>query len=272
MKPYHSSKFVTAIVAVLLGVAAGLPAQTDTTMTVAAQKPFLRAVTNHAFVAGEYLEYNVHFGKLSAGKGAMSIPERRLHDGRPCFLLVSRLWTNDFFSGIYRVDDYMECLLDSAGLFPWRYERKLNEGKFKAYRKAVFDPVNARAFEGKDTLAVPPYSQDVLSIIYYVRTLDLAVGQKIDVDNYIDKKNYPLRISVVKKEKIKVAAGNFECYMLELGKRPGATFEKKGDMWIWVSSDSRRLPVKVRTKAPLGSVIMELSKTSFIKPRTAANP
>ncbi len=251
--------------ACMLALTNGLQAQPETPVARTDASEPLRTLANQAFRVGEYLEFNVHFGKLSAGRGAMSIPEIRIYNDRPSYLLVSRLWTNDFFSSIYRVDDYMECLLDTAGIFPWRYERKLHEGKFRAYRKAVFDPLNARAFEGKDTLAVPPYSQDVLSILYYVRTLDLQVGQKIDVDNYIDKKNYPLRMNVVKKEKIKVPAGKFECFLLEPGKRPGADFEKKGDMWIWVSTDSRRLPVKVKTKAPLGSVIMELAKIRVIK-------
>lgn len=250
----------------MLALTNGLQAQPDTTAARSNDPAPLRTMANQAFSAGEYLEFNVHFGKLSAGRGAMSIPEIRIYNDRPSYLLVMRLWTNDFFSSIYRVDDYMECLLDTAGIFPWRYERKLHEGRFRAYRKAVFDPLNARAFEGKDTLAVPPYSQDVLSILYYVRTLDLQVGQKIDVDNYIDKKNYPLRMNVVKKEKIKVPAGKFECFLLEPGKRPGADFEKKGDMWIWLSADTRRLPIKVKTKAPLGSVIMELAKIRITEP------
>ncbi len=224
------------------------------------EKEGLRQLTHQAYFAGEYLEYQVHFGRMSAGRGALSIKERESYNGRESYLLVLRLWTNDFFSSFYKVDDVMESVFDQQGLFPWRYERKIREGKFKAFRKAVFDPLNERAFEGKDTIAVPAYSQDVLSIIYYVRTLDLKVGQKIDLDSYVDKKTYPLRLTVEKQEKIKVPAGKFDCLLLVPGKRPGSDMEPKGEMWIWLSTDQRRLPVRIKSRAPLGSVTMELDK------------
>jgi hypothetical protein len=223
----------------------------------------LRQLPHQVYQAGEYLEYQVHFGKMSAGRGALAIKEMQSINGRDSYLLVSRLWTNDFFSSFYQVDDVMESYFDKQGLFPWRYERKIREGKFKAFRKAVFDPLNNRAFEGKDTIAAPAYSQDVLSIIYYVRTLDLKVGQKIDLDSYVDKKVYPLRLTVEKQERIKVPAGKFDCLLLVPSKRPGSTAEPKGEMWIWLSTDQRRLPVRVKSRAPMGSVNMELEKIEF---------
>ncbi len=226
----------------------------------AASPEELRLFPHQEFQAGEHLEYRVHFGKLSAGRGSLWLKEGEEYNGRSTYLLTMRLWTNDFFSSFYRVDDVMTSIFDREGLFPWGYERILREGKFKAFRKARFDPLNSRAFEGKDTLAVPSYSQDVLSIIYYVRTLDLKVGQKIDLDSYIDKHIYPLTMTVKKQEKIEVPAGKFDCILLVPSKRPGSTEELKGEMWIWLSMDDRRLPVQIKSRAPLGSVRMELDK------------
>jgi len=220
----------------------------------------LRRLSHPEFQSGEYLAYRVHFGKMSAGRGSLWLKEGEEYNGRSSYLLTMRLWTNDFFSSFYRVDDVMTSILDREGLFPWGYERILREGKFKAFRKARFDPLNARAFEGKDTLAVPAFSQDVLSIIYYVRTLDLEVGQKINLDSYIDKHVYPLQMTVEKREKIEVPAGKFDCLLLVPGKRPGSDKELKGEMWIWLSTDDRRLPVRIKSRAPLGSVRMELDE------------
>ena len=231
--------------------------------TQAANQEELRLFPHQEFQAGEYLEYRVHFGKMSAGRGSLWLKDGEEYNGRSTYLLTMRLWTNDFFSSFYRVDDVMTSILDREGLFPWGYERILREGKFKAFRKARFDPLNARAFEGKDTLAVPSYSQDVLSIIYYVRTLDLKVGQKIDLDSYIDKHVYPLTMTVEKQEKIEVPAGKFDCLLLVPGKRPGSTEELKGEMWIWLSMDDRCLPVRIKSRAPLGSVRMELDKVKI---------
>lgn len=227
--------------------------------------PQLRELAIQAMPVGEYLEYSVHFGKISAGRGALSLTTTDSLNGRAIYLLTSRLWTNEFFSGFYRVDDLMKSWLDCRGLFPWRYERTLREGKFKAFRKAVFDPLNQRAFEGKDTLTVPAYSQDLLSIIYYVRTLDLEVGKIIDLNSYVDKKVYPLRLTVEKKESVKVPAGKFECFLLVPGKQPGSNVEPKGQMWIWLTTDQRRLPVRIQSRAELGSVTMALDVMKLIK-------
>ncbi|HOT95958.1 MAG TPA: DUF3108 domain-containing protein [bacterium] len=254
-------KWMAGMVILLAGVLPAARAQEIPAKAV----PLLRELANHEMPVGEYLEYSVHFGKLSAGWGALSLEAGDSLNGRAVYLLTSRLWTNDFFSGFYRVDDVMKSWLDRRGVFPWRYERTLREGKFKAFRKAVFDPLHQCAFEGKDTLAVPAYSQDLLSIIYYVRTLDLEVGNIIDLNSYVDKKVYPLRLTVKKKEMVKVPAGKFECFLLVPGKQPGSKLEPKGEMWIWLTSDQRRLPVRIQSKAELGSVTMSLDIMKIIK-------
>lgn len=239
------------------------PGAMESTLYAQENEPVYRSLPQQTYFPGEYLEYRVHFGKMNAGRGSLHIRHSTPVNGRECLLLQSRLWTNDFFSSFYQVDDVMESWFDRDGLFPWHYERRIREGKFKAFRKAIFDPLQSRAFEGKDTLAVPPYSQDVLSIIYYVRTLDLREGQTIDLDTYVDKKVYPLRLTVGNKERVKVPAGQFDCLVLIPGKRPGSTLEPKGEMWIWLSTDQRRLPVRIKSKASLGSVTMDLDKIRF---------
>jgi hypothetical protein len=48
------------------------------------------------------------------------------------------------------------------------------------------------------------YSQDVLSILYYLRTLDLQSQTVFPIDNYEDKKFFPLTVQVIKMEGVKV--------------------------------------------------------------------
>lgn len=220
----------------------------------------LRHIEQWAFGVGEELTYQVHFGLVSAGEARMYIPEMvRLHE-RDCYHLVSEVKTNSFFSGIFKVNDRAESFMDVRGLFPWRYEKHIREGKYKADRSATFDPLLGLAFSGKDTIQIAPYTQDVLSVIYYLRTLDLQPNQSIPIDNYEDKKFFPLTVHVKQHEKIKVPAGKFDCLLVEPGLRAGSFIEQKGKMWIWLSTDSRRIPIKIKSKISFGAITMEVKK------------
>lgn len=219
----------------------------------------LRYVPNDAFHLGELLEYKVNFGSISAGYASLSIPEKVTINGRDCYHIISNMRTNDFFSTFFRVEDIVESFVDINGIFPWLFHKSIREGKYKTNRTAVFDHLRGTAFEGKKIITIPTFSQDVLSIFYFLRTLELQVGHPIEVDSYADKKYYPLSIQILKKEKIKVPAGKFDCYLVEPALRSGSIFEQKGKMWVWFSSDKRRLPVLIKSKINIaGSLSMEL--------------
>ncbi len=219
---------------------------------------FLRSIPNQAFTIGEELSYNVSFGFLGAGNAVMRVQEITDWKGRPCYRITSDVKSNAFFSKFFKVDDHIESIVDVDGIFPWFYSKRIREGKYKADRSAKFDPHHGRAFEGKDTLKVPPFTQDVVSIIYYARIQPLEVGEVFPIDNYADKKFFPLFIKVVKKEKIKVDAGKFECFYLEPSMRPEAKVEPKGKLLLWLTTDARHIPIRIRSKIAAGSLDMEL--------------
>jgi hypothetical protein len=237
------------------------PAAAPATDRAPADTMILRRVPQSAFAAGEVLEYQVRFGRLHAGQATLSIPDTQHVNGRPCYHLISNMWTNDFFSGFYRVEDRVESLVDLHGLFPWRFQKQIREGKYKANRSAVFDHVRGLAYERKKTIPIPPFTQDVLSIFYYIRSQEFKAGDTLRVESYADRKHYPLDVLVLKRETIKVPAGTFRCFLLEPAMREGSIFEQKGKMWIWYSDDERRLPVLIKSRINVvGSLSMELKK------------
>jgi hypothetical protein len=238
----------------LVVVAWPLSAAADSTLTD------LRVLPNNAFKVGEILTYEVSFGIISAGEAKMSVTDIVRYQDRDCYHILSEVKTSDFFSKIFRVQDRVESFMDVAGLFPWRYEKHIREGKYKADRSAVFDHRRGLAFSGKDTIKITPYTQDVLSIIYFLRSRDLVIHQSLAIDNYEDKKLFPLTVQVIKQERISVNAGKFDCLLVEPGLRAGSFIEQKGKMWIWFSNDQRKLPVKIKSKVSFGSINMELEK------------
>ena len=226
-----------------------------------------RSIKNKAFDIGEKLTFVIRYGPIKAGNAIMSIPDTVHVRGVPCYHIVSEAFSNKFFSSFYRVHDVAESHTDMKGIFSWHFEKHLREGKYKADRYVDFDHFNHVAVRGKDSLAVPPFVQDVLSALYFIRTQDLVVGQPISVDNYSDNKLYPLEVKVHKKERKRVRAGEFDCVVVEPILKAAGIFEHKGQLWVWLTDDERRIPVMMKSKILIGSIIAELEKIEGVKGR-----
>lgn len=220
-----------------------------------------RVVTNRAFGVGERFEFSVGYGMINAGTAVMEIPDMVKVDGRKCFHIVSTAQSNKFFSVFFKVDDKVESFMDVYGLYSLRYDKHIREGKFKTDMSMTFDQDKHLAlyYSGRDTFQVPDYVQDVLSAFYFVRTQDLQVGKSILVDNHTDKKTYPLEVKVLRKEKVKVPAGEFNCVVVEpILKTPGI-FEQKGSLTVWLTDDEVKMPVLMKSKVFIGSISTELT-------------
>ena len=220
---------------------------------------FDRYVDNVAFGLGEHLEFDITYGFITAGYATMSVDKLIEFENRPCYRIVTTANSNSFFSSFYNVDDRVESIIDAIGLFSWRFEKNLKEGKYRAIRKFSFDQRNHRAEYNNDTTTVPPYVQDALSVFYYVRTQDLKVGESVFVDHYNDGKLYPMEIKVLKKETITVPAGTFECLVIEPLIQSVGVFKHEGKLKVWLTNDRLRLPVLMKSKVLVGSIAAELT-------------
>ncbi len=220
---------------------------------------------NRAFRLGELLVFDVAYGFVVAGTAVMAVPDTQWIANRPCYRIVTEARSSKFFSKIFEVKDRVMSFVDTEGLFPWRFEKHLREGKYRSDKIIHFDQINHFAIEGKDTVKVPPFIQGILSSFYYVRTLNLKVGEPIDIDNYGDGKIYPLKVLVLKKETIEVPAGTFRCIVVEPVMRVEGIFNQTGRLRIWLTDDERRIPVLMRSKVLIGSIDARLRKIGALK-------
>jgi len=227
---------------------------------------FDRYVDNVAFGLGEHLKFDITYGFITAGYATMSVDKLIEFENRPCYRIVTTANSNSFFSSFYNVDDRVESIIDAIGLFSWRFEKNLKEGKYRANRKFSFDQRNHRAEYNNDTTTVPPYVQDALSVFYYVRTQNLKVGESVFVDHYNDGKLYPMEIKVLKKETITVPAGTFECLVIEPLLQSVGVFKHEGKLKVWLTNDRLRLPVQLQ---PLqNKLLVSVQPRLEIKQRT----
>src|SRR3972149_2679106 len=140
---------------------------------------FDRYVENVAFGVNEKLSFNINYGFITAGTATMEVARLVEYENRPCYQVVTRARSNSFFSTFYRVDDRVESIVDAVGLFRWRFEKNLRESSYRSVRQGSFDQRNNLVCYEEDTIAVAPFVQDALSVLYYVRPQPLAVGESI---------------------------------------------------------------------------------------------
>lgn len=218
-----------------------------------------REVTNLSFGVGEKLKFKVRWGPIKAGNATMEIPEIIEYNGKKCFRIVSTAESSKFFSAFFKVRDRVESIMDVEGMYSLHFEKHIREGKFQTDKSVDFDQKKHLAFADRDTIPVPPFVQDVLSALYYVRTQPLEIGKSLFVDNHTDKKNYPLEVKVLKKERVEVDAGTFDCVVVQPILQAAGVFEQKGTLTVWLTDDQKKMPVLMKSKVVVGSITTELT-------------
>lgn len=220
----------------------------------------LRRIRNAAFAAGEYLKFDVNYLGVSAGEAVLKVSDT-LCRGRKCYSVEFRLHSTPFFNIFYKVEDRYKTVIDAEGLFPWRFEQHIREGGFSRDFAADFDQVRHVAKTTEGTHPIPPYVQDMMSAFYFSRSVDYSrfkEGQKMHLQNFYKDSTYELDVRFRGRQQIKVEAGKFNCVVIEPLAREGGLFRSEGKLYVWLTDDERKMPVRVSTKIAIGSVESEL--------------
>jgi len=227
----------------------------------------VRTVSQRAFAVGERLVYDVGYSFIIAGEAVFSIPSMQTVNGRECFQVLFTVVSTPTFSWIYRVDDRYETLLDSKGIFPWRFTQRVREGKYRYDFTADFDQINHVALTKEGRYPIPPYVHDVVSAFFYTRTMDFSrsrAGERVYLENFYKDTTYNLAVKFLGRQQTEVKAGRFNCIVVEPLIKEGGLFKSEGRILIWLSDDERKIPVKVSTKVVVGSIDAELREYSGV--------
>ena len=220
----------------------------------------LRKIKNGAFAAGEYLQFDVKYGFVDAGDAVMKITDTT-YNGRKCHKIEFLVDSKPFFNWIYKVEDRYKTIVDAEGLFPWRFEQHIREGGYTRDFVADFDQLNHIAKTSEGQHPVPPYVHDIMSAFYFARTIDYTgfkPGQKVHLQNFYKDSTYELDVKFKGRQMIEVDAGKFNCIVIEPLAREGGLFKSDGKVYIWLTDDERKIPVKVSTKIVIGSIDSDL--------------
>lgn len=112
--------------------------------------------------------------------------------------------------------------------------------------------------------------QDVLTVIYYLRTQRLEVGKSFDVPVTDAGRVFSLSVAVIERKEIDTVLGRVNAIRVEpalFGDDAGV--RAKGKLSIWVTEDDRRLPVKAQLKVDMGTFDIKLKQLTYTEPPRA---
>jgi len=205
---------------------------------------------------GERFTYDVRYGVLRVGSGAMEVQDVADVRDRHAYHTVLRI-----SGGIlgYKIDDTFESWFDAETLASLRFHQtQLEGGKSRNKRYEIFpERQTYRDGDQPEARSVADPLDDG-SFLYFVRTLPLHTGDAYAFDRYFKPDHNPVRIRVLRRERVRVPAGTFAAVVLQPVLRTKGLFSEGGRAEVWVSDDSARVLLQVKTSVSVGTLTMQL--------------
>lgn len=213
---------------------------------------------NFSFLRGEEIEFRVHYGSIPAGYITLFAKQDSVR-GKEALHFTLKARTKGGFSLIFRVEDEIHSYVDRDSFFTLRYEKSLKEGKYKKKLWAdYFSDSGIAKYSDGYTVPLTRGALDPLSLLYYVRILDLKVGDTIHVPYHVDKKNSVISIVVEGRDSIDTSLGRYSAFIVKPDVHAKNIFKGKGEMKLWISEKSPHYLLKIQTKVFFGHLTAEI--------------
>ena len=210
-----------------------------------ASSPAEKAVEQSAQRVGERMLYDIKIGSIYLGKAEFHHVSRVDFAGKPANLVT-------FKTELARFTDLEKIYSDASSFLPLRVERFVStwpvpEEIIEVYRQDDFT-LNIKKIKGDKQESVVIKKDSVIHnavmLPFYVRMMPrLSVGWSMRAT----LPNQSFQIKLVSIEDVTVPAGTFSAYYFS---SEPAKFE------IWVSADSRRIPLKIKGAGLMGYTLV----------------
>jgi len=189
--------------------------------------------------------------------------------------LTGDISSRGFFSKLFNLHfhERMEATVEPVTFAVQKTTRIDEQGKRLRESEILFDQANGKLVwveRDPNNLAVGARSvtttftgqvYDILSAIYFLRTQPLKVGKTFAVTISDSGRLYRVPVKVIEKKRMKTVLGRVEVLRVDPDLHgPDGMIKENGDLSIWVTSDSKRIPVAARLKIEYGTFDITLRK------------
>ncbi len=219
---------------------------------------------------GESLTFTIKYGVIKAAEAKMEFTETTYKDSILCYQIRTTTRTNSFFDNFFRVRDKITSIIDKEKFLPYKFEKKLREGKYRQHRIHLYYPdlnltyylkYSNKKKEFKEIrMDIPDNTQDMLSSFFWVRDQDFQVRDSLLVNVTVDGRNTVTKVICHRIETIKSIFGKKECLVIEPIMQTEGVFKQTGRVLIWLTNDEFKIPLKLESKIIFGKFKAILKK------------
>lgn len=215
-----------------------------------------------AFKVGERIDFKVRYGMINAGYGSLAVEGTKLIDDNLTYHVVAKGRSANFFDMFFKVRDTYQTYIDTSSLLPLEFVRDVHEGGYKVNQHVVFDQENKLAKSEEDTISIHPITQDLISFVYYLRSMDLSnikPGDEVPITIYLDDELFETYFKYTGDQKVRTKFGKVKCMTFVPKMATGRMFDEEEDLKVWITKDAMKIPVKIKSDLMVGSIKMEIT-------------
>lgn len=182
-------------------------------------------------------------------------------------VITARVTDYGIFRAVYPVDDTFATLISGPLKLPSRYdvlqiERGKTVRRLTRYDQRRFTATFRKQAQPPETFALagPVYNEFSAFFITRVLRLDPARQQQLPV--FVDKKRHTVPVKVLGRERRNSLFGKVPTLKVQPKMAFKGLYDKDGDTVFWLTDDACRIPVEIRSKILLGSLVAELVEYS----------
>ena len=174
----------------------------------------------------------------------------------------------------FRFHQHVESTADAEPFTVLHTSKTEEQGKRSRVLEAVFDHKTHKVLWSE--LSPNPQSgafdftepiQDVLTVIYYLRTQKLEPGKSFDVPLTDAGRVFRLSVAAVEEKEIDTVFGKVKAIRVEPALFGDTSLVRaRGQLSIWITADDRHLPVRAQIKVDLGTFDIKLKHVSYPQP------
>ncbi|MFI5138854.1 MAG: DUF3108 domain-containing protein [Sphingobacteriales bacterium] len=231
-------------------------------------QPMANMVTP-VFKAGEQLSYTLKYGFFTAAQANLRVETSdKTFDGHPAFHIVANGQTAGAFDLLYKTRNRYETYVDQTTLLPYFYTENRHEASYKHSDNVTFNHHDDKITANKGVFPYKGKVFDFLSAYYFSRSIDISkikIGDTFDLKYFLEDGVHTLSITYVGKEKVESDLGVFNCLKFNPTIIPGRVFRKDSKLYLWITDDNNRIPLKAHVELVVGSLTMNLTAVKDLK-------
>ena len=226
-------------------------------------------IGNPVFKVGEQLSYKLKYGYFTGAEANIRVEESpKKFEGHPAFHIIADGKTAGAFDVFYKVRNRYETYVDETTLLPYFYTENRHESNYKHTDNVTFNHQDNKITADKGVFPFKGKVFDFLSAYYFSRSIDISnihIGDKFDLKYFLEDGVHTLGITYAGKEKTDCGLGTFNCLKFNPTIIPGRIFRKDSKLYLWITDDNNRIPIKAHVELVVGSVTMDLTSAKDLK-------